>query len=51
MDIIGQDGHIYKGRAGAKTSTTILTAVPKVLLSLYIYIIIMIPLLYFTLNS
>lgn len=34
MDIIGQDGHIYKGRAGAKTSTTLLSAVPKVLLLL-----------------
>ena len=30
MDIIGQDGHIYKGRAGTRASTTLLTAVPKV---------------------
>ena len=45
MDIIGQDGHIYKGRAGTRASTTLLTAVPKVrynslLLLLFIIIII-----------
>ena len=44
MDIIGQDGHIYKGRAGTRASTTLLTAVPKVrynslLLLLFIIII------------